>query len=164
MKHFSKPAKWMSVLALIAVVMTSMVGASFLSPGKALACSAGLTPGFWKNHTELWTGFSPGDSLSTLYSGASLYGLGNVSLLDALSFPGGKGLDGAAKILLRAAVAAALNEVSPIVNSGDYSYPPEDLAHLVAWVNIALTQNRNYMLGVAAQLDAWNNLGVAGAD
>lgn len=161
MKHFASPAKWISLLVLIAVVMTSMVGASLLSPGKALACPAGLTPGFWKNHTELWSGFSPDDPLGSLYSNASLYGLENVTLLEALSFPGGKGLDGAARILLRAAVAAALNEVSPIVNSDDYSYPPEDLAHLQAWVNVSLTQDREYMINVAAQqLDAWNNNGV----
>jgi hypothetical protein len=74
-----------------------------------------------------------------------------VSLLDALSFPGGKGLCGAMQTLLRAAVAALLNSSNP-----DLTYPLTT-AQVIAEVNAALAGNRNDMLAEAARLDAFNN-------
>jgi hypothetical protein len=76
------------------------------------------------------------------------------TLLDALAYPGGGQLTGAARILLRAAVAALLNAVHPEV---DY---PHTVAEVIADVNAALASNsRSTMLALAGALDADNNLG-----
>jgi hypothetical protein len=81
-------------------------------------------------------------------------GLDNNTLLQALSFGGGSDLTGAAKILLRAAVAALLNAAHPNI---DY---PRTAAQIIADVNAALASgNRNTILALASQLDKDNNLG-----
>jgi hypothetical protein len=82
------------------------------------------------------------------------FGLDNVTLRQALSFKGGFGTLGAARILLRAAVAALLNSAHPDV---DYPRTPADV---IAAVNAALaSKNRSTMLSLATELDADNNLG-----
>ena len=76
------------------------------------------------------------------------------SLLQALQGGGGPGLEGGARILLRAAVAALLNAAHPDV---DY---PRTTAQILADVNSALTSgNRNTMLNLATALDNDNNIG-----
>jgi hypothetical protein len=76
------------------------------------------------------------------------------TLAGALSYNGGSGTTGAARILLRAAVAALLNAASPDV---DY---PLTTAQVIAQVNAALaSNNRTTMLNLASRLDASNNLG-----
>jgi hypothetical protein len=73
-----------------------------------------------------------------------------VSLLNALKFQGGSTLEGAAEILLRAAVAAILNAN---VFGGSAS-------SIIAEVNAALASNdRTTILDLASSLDAANNLG-----
>jgi hypothetical protein len=82
------------------------------------------------------------------------FGLDNVTLLRALSFQGGSTNTAAARILLRAAVAALLNSASPGI---DY---PLTTAEVIAQVNAALaSNNRNTMLTLASRLDSYNNLG-----
>jgi hypothetical protein len=82
------------------------------------------------------------------------FGLDNYTLVQALNFTGGTTTTGAAKILLRAAVAALLNAAHPDV---DY---PSTTAQVIADVNTALaSQNRSTMLSLASQLDSFNNLG-----
>ena len=82
------------------------------------------------------------------------FGLDNVTLRQALSFNGGSTNTAAARILLRAAVSALLNSASPDV---DY---PLTTNQVIAQVNAALaTKDRSTMLALAAQLDAYNNLG-----
>jgi hypothetical protein len=79
---------------------------------------------------------------------------GNATLLAALGFAGGSGVEGAAEILLRAAVAALLNASHPNV-----AYPRAE-ASVISEVNSALaSSNRDTMLSLAASLDADNNLG-----
>jgi hypothetical protein len=116
----------------------------------------GCTPGYWKNHTGSWppTGYSPTQLVSSAFAQSALYPSGSSSLLDALGFAGGSGVNGAAEILLRAATAALLNAAHP-----DVSYP-RDPSSVMASVNNALTtQSRDAMLMVAAALDADNNRG-----
>jgi hypothetical protein len=117
----------------------------------------GCTPGYWKNHTESWagTGYSPGQTVGSVFSGASAFpSQAANSLLQALQGGGGSGLEGGARVLLRAAVAALLNAAHSGV---DY---PRTTAEILADVNAALTSgNRNTMLALAAELDADNNLG-----
>ena len=82
------------------------------------------------------------------------FGLDNRTLLQALNFQGGTTTLAAARILLRAAVAALLNAASPDV---DY---PLTVAQVIAQVNAALASgDRSTMLSLANQLDQFNNLG-----
>lgn len=117
----------------------------------------GCTPGYWKNHTRSWagTGLTPGQTVGSVFSGASAFpSLASSSLLDALQGGGGSGTAGAARILLRAAVAALLNAGHPGV---EY---PRTAAAIVADVNAALaSNNRSTMLALAGELDEDNNAG-----
>jgi hypothetical protein len=141
----------------------SPVTAIVLGAGETVTCTftnvqqvnEGCTPGFWKNHPDAWgpTGFTTSMTLEDVFNVPDSLGLDSVTLLDALSFEGGMGNLGAAKILLRAAVAAILNAAHPDV---DYDFT---VAEIVADVNAALAGNRNDMLELAADLDAANNAG-----
>ncbi|HSK75421.1 MAG TPA: hypothetical protein VLQ45_03105 [Thermoanaerobaculia bacterium] len=121
------------------------------------AGNQGCTPGYWKNHTDSWppTGYSTSQKVKTVFANVSTFypTLGNATLLQALAFSGGSGGEGAAEILLRAAVAALLNASHP-----DVAYP-RTAASVIADVNNALLQNRDAMLTLAAALDADNNRG-----
>jgi hypothetical protein len=79
--------------------------------------------------------------------------LDNKTLLEALSFQGGSTRRAAARILLRAGVAALLNSAHPDV---DYPLTTEQVLDKV---NTALEQSRSAMLRAARQLDEKNNLG-----
>ena len=116
----------------------------------------GCTPGFWKNpkHFDRWTGYTPGQTVGSVFSNAALHGLGSATLLQGLSFQGGSTLAGAAEILLRASIAAVLNSASPDL---DYAMTT---AQIVTAVQSALASgDRENMLGLAAVLDAENNAG-----
>lgn len=117
----------------------------------------GCTPGYWKNHTDSWagTGYSPGQTAGSVFSGASAFpSLAAKTLLQTLQGGGGAGAEGAAKILLRAAVAALLNAGHSGV---DY---PQTTAEILADVNAALSgKDRDTMLALATGLDNDNNLG-----
>jgi hypothetical protein len=117
----------------------------------------GCTPGFWKTHPTdaVWgpTGYSPNQTLESVFDVPNSLGLDNVTLVDALGFGGGPGTLGAAKILLRAAVAGALNDAHPNISYG-YS------GNLIADVNAALASgNRSTMLALASHIDDLNNAG-----
>jgi hypothetical protein len=78
--------------------------------------------------------------------------LGSATLLEALSFKGGSGVNGAAQILLRAAVAGVLN-------SAKIQYPLTT-AQVISMVNTALAScDRDTILTLASTLDGLNNLG-----
>jgi hypothetical protein len=164
MKHLHWPGKWISILALIMLVMTFVAGTNFLTPAPAQACyHEGLTPGWWKNHTNYWGNhWSPNNLLGSMFTGASAYSLQNRTLLQALYFPehGAHNLQLAAENLLRAAVAAELNSVSLYVITYYKS---------ATWirtnVNAALLSgDHDTMVNLAARLDNWNNLGVPDLD
>jgi hypothetical protein len=145
------------VLVLAALVATVLVwtGAG-LSTGTTPSTASGCTPGYWKNHASAWapTGLAPNQTLEAVFDVPNQYGLDNVSLRNALDLGGGSGATGAAKILLRAAVAALLNASHP---SLQYPLTPQQV---VTQVNAALaTNNRATMLDLASQLDLYNNAG-----
>ena len=81
-----------------------------------------------------------------------------MTFLQALQAQGGTGTVGAARILMRAAVAAFLNAAHE-----DVGYPYRrfgEPGNLYQQVQAALNSlNRNQMLNLAAKLDAANNLG-----
>jgi hypothetical protein len=120
----------------------------------------GCTPGYWKQeqHFDSWgpTGFTTDQELEDVFDVPDALGLDDTTLLQALNFGGGSGVDGAARILLRAAVAALLNAAHPDV---DYA---QSTADIIADVNAALASgDRDTMLDLAADLDADNN-GIGG--
>jgi hypothetical protein len=117
----------------------------------------GCSPGYWKNHTETWldTDYAPTDKISDVFAlPASLSSFATWTLLKALGGGGGPGLDGAAQILLRAAVAAVLNASDPNVQFG--ATP----SSIIKDVNKALaSEDRDTILALATKLDKMNNLG-----
>src|SRR5262245_37598419 len=74
------------------------------------------------------------------------------TLGEALAFSGGKSLNGAAQILLRAGVAALLTASKGL----DY---PLSATDVLGQVNMALASDRAAMTSLAATLGAYNNLG-----
>lgn len=149
---------------------------------------AGCTPGYWKqeHHFGSWpetvdirisvvpeeyetVDISPDTLLEDVFRSAHLgankefYDLNEDgaadTLLDALQFKGGPGVAGPARILLRAAVAALLNEAE----FGD-SYGASTLLAVYGGVNIALDPNvanadpsRDDILALAKAMDIANN-------
>ena len=116
----------------------------------------GCTPGYWKQsqHFDSWVGYTTGQTLESVFDVPDAYGLDNVTLLSALSLPGGSTTAAAAQILLRAAVASLLNSASPDV---DFSLTT---AQVISQVNTALASNsRSTMLTLATALDVENNKG-----
>jgi len=111
----------------------------------------GCTPGFWKNHTNHWMGYTPDQLVGDVFVEASRFSsLADDTLLDGLQYPGGSGSIGGARILLRACVAALLNEANPGV---DYS-----VSGVVGLCDAALaTEDRSTMIGQGGLLDDANN-------
>lgn len=79
---------------------------------------------------------------------------GDDSLMDGLSYKGGSTLVGGFQILMRASIAALLNEAY----YGVWYPGATSTSALIAEVNATLaTQNRTNYLVLASRLDAWNN-------
>jgi protocatechuate 3,4-dioxygenase beta subunit len=133
-------------------------GNNFFNTGEIFGC----TPGYWKNHTDRWVGFSWSDPLDAAFAETLLGSYADATMLEALGFPGGNGIPGAQRILLRAAVASALNFAHPDVA---FEVPEAGslpalfgLTGLVDAVNGALANNdRATILALATQLDDANN-------
>ena len=118
----------------------------------------GCTPGYWKNHLDAWilTGIEPTEEVGEDCFIVPYPDLASTSMLDALSFNGGSGTEGAARILLRTAVAALLNRAHPDI---EYEFD------VVGAVNSALaSDNRTTMLDLKDDLDYFNNLGCGVCD
>jgi len=125
----------------------------------------GRSPGYWKNHPAAWlNGYTPTMNIqsvftipSALLSGSNLdldkNGIKD-TLMAGLGYKGGSTLAGAAQILLRASVAALLNEAYY-----GAQFPAESsVSALIARVNSVLaTQNRSNYLALATEYDKWNN-------
>lgn len=121
----------------------------------------GCTPGFWKNskHYPLWTGIVPTQLVGTVFTiqstfadGSSGSALASSTLAQGLAFQGGSTLNGAAQILLRAAIAGVLNANSPGVS---YAMTA---TQVINSVNAALASNdRNTILNLATTIDGANN-------
>jgi hypothetical protein len=117
---------------------------------------AGCTPGYWKQtqHFDSWpAGVQPATSFESVFG--PIPG-DSPSFLDALQGGGGSGLEGALKILRRAAAAAYLNAAQPD-NLLNYGYDPTFLVFVVN--QVANSGDRNLILQVAAAIDDLNNRG-----
>jgi hypothetical protein len=135
-----------------------------LDPGETVKCiflnlstREGCTPGYWKNHTDRWVGFSPDQTVASVFGRAAdapYTELGDATLLRALNFGGGSDLLGKTQILLRAAVASVLNAQH---NTIAFGLLPQEVIDLV---NAALdSQDVEQILALASELDALNNAG-----
>lgn len=113
----------------------------------------GCTLGYWKvkQHHDSWPeGYPTSTHLQTVFGPLAF----NNTLLQALNYKGGPGVEGGKRLLLKQATAAFLNATSASV---DY---PETADVLVSQVRAALaTGDREVMLSLATTLDAYNNQG-----
>ena len=135
---------------------------------------AAYTPGYWKNHPEVWkskTGYIPTTAYgtptrvkdvftvpNTLYGGLkkSRDWLGNATLMEALAFPGDTTMSGGAQILLRVGTGALLNAAA--MGSGTGVTYPLTKAQVIEQVNTALNSgDRAAMITLANLLDGYNN-------
>ena len=114
----------------------------------------GRTPGFWKNHLSSWVGLSPNQTLESVFNVPDSLGLDSKTLIQALNFGGGSGVQGAAQNLFRHAVAALLNAKHPNI---DY---PLTSSTIISRVNSALASgNKTTIENLKNELDGFNNLG-----
>jgi len=144
------------ILAIVAVPETneSDCQCSFIEVTIPSDGDEGLTPGYWKNHLGSWYTYDPNATVASVFTlPSALSTLGSDTLLEALHYNGGNKDIGAARILLRAAVAALLNAAHPEID-----YPMTEAA-IIQEVNTALTQGRTAMLDCKDILDGFNNLG-----
>ncbi|KKR10392.1 MAG: hypothetical protein UT37_C0002G0001 [Parcubacteria group bacterium GW2011_GWA2_39_18] len=114
----------------------------------------GCSSGFWKNHPEKWARYSPSATLEEVFNlPPDLNQLGAISLMEALDFDGGPGIEGSAKLLLKQAVAAILN-----ASHFEINFYPLCRADVINSVNAALaTLNRDAMISLKNTLDYYNS-------
>lgn len=148
-------------LVSVAVLAGVMVAGSAVAPAQAENIGhEGCTPGYWKNHTDNWQETRPGTAVSNLFQVSAA--LDGVTVEGALALSGGPGLDGAERILTRAATAAWLNAAHEGLGFPwrRFSMGLDGRPPLVQFVNDALASgDRDTMIAAAARLDADNNLG-----
>ena len=133
-----------TLIGLVLLIALACVGA-------VNACTEGCTPGYWKNHyPEAWP-----ISNGYLWFGGGyidLNGDGNHdTLLDALNYNGGSGVNGAKRIFLRAWAAGVLNYYSPEIDYDTYIFGITG--------NILSRGDRQELIYYAGILDGYNNLG-----
>ena len=138
--------RWAAV-GLSAALLLPVIGVTPVA-----ACEWGCTPGYWKNHTENWGAYLPSRTLAQVgFVVPAAVGDGSDTLLEALQGGGGPRLEGAGKILLRAAVASLLNGTL----AGGLGYYDDT----VTAANAAMaTLSRDTMLWWAGEFDYYNNL------
>lgn len=142
--------------------LLSASGVSLAAPAQANRIgNEGCTPGYWKTHQNNWEEYAPSTVVGKVFnfSGAPapVAAYADTTFAEALRLKGGRGLDGATEILLRAAVAATLNAAHE-----GLGYPLRRFVDdgIFEQVNAALASgDRQEMLELAAYLDRLNNLG-----
>jgi hypothetical protein len=152
-----------SILFLTMLGVTTSVSAN--GNGGDGGDPGGLTPGFWKNHQDIWFYFMPGDAIDSTKVGfvlpSAVSELSGDSILDALRYKGGKDVVGAARILLRSAAAAILNYEYLGNDFPEFEYPMT-LWEIRDAVNAALASgDRGDILDLKDVLDGYNNLGIS---
>lgn len=145
--------------------------------GQLFAPDEGCTPGFWKRLAKdgssgwlalttfyvLPTGYSPDDRLGdVLVFGTQIteqwwLDIQDMTMLDALKFHGGDGVEGGVRIFLRAAVAGLLNAAA-YQNQMIFYWNWPYYKSLVEGI-LANGTTRDDFLGMATSIDYWNNLG-----
>lgn len=115
----------------------------------------GLSHGFWKNHTDMWERYSPGDLVGNTFDiPGELSELTNDTLIEALNYKGGKDIDGMARSMLLQSIAGLLNASNPECNY------PIDEGYIVNISNNALsTLDRDTMEQLKDEFEMNNELG-----
>jgi hypothetical protein len=153
--------------AIIAgALLVSMFVTALPASADAGGNTEGCTPGFWKNHTEVWQEYSSAQTIGSVFSGTPAP-YASMTLLQGLQLGGGPGVAGAQQNLLRAAIASLLNAAYDSEDGLHLQFPwRRDVVGvngeppLIPTVNAALTSgSRSGILALAAQLDTANNLG-----
>jgi hypothetical protein len=126
-----------------------------ITPTPTTQPGEGCGPAFWRQPRNLgeWadTGYSPLQTVESVFDVPDEYGLDFVPLWVALRLPGGPGEAGAARLLLKAGVTAVLNAADPALN-----YPLTE-AEVISQVNAALASgDRMTMLTLAQELNRLN--------
>lgn len=122
--------KWKSLAAASVLVLALIV--PLVAMGTVVsATEQGLTPGYWKNHTDSWpAGIAPGDSLKDAIEVFGPTGLPDITIMAALTMKGGH-----ENAFYRHLAAAWLNANHPDINAmypeGVYNmvlliYPPNN--------------------------------------
>jgi hypothetical protein len=152
--------------AILGLVSAALVGGLVTHAGAENIGNQGCTPGYWKTHQDNWEEYAPTDTLADHEVNparewvipAELASYGGVTFAEALALKGGTGLEGGARILFRAAVAAYLNAAHEGVG-----YPYRRFSspfNILSQVNAALASlDRATMVKLARTLDEANNLG-----
>jgi hypothetical protein len=139
----------LSILAIILVVSAVMT----TIPAKA-AEDEGCSLGYWKNNSDCWGCFM-NELVGWLFLvPPELHELADDTLMDALKYKGGRGVEGAARNLLRQATASILNACH-----SDISYPMS-VGEVITAVDGALnTLDRVQILDLKTMLREYNKLG-----
>lgn len=137
-------------LALVVIIAALMVPAPTVANPRG---NNGCTEGYWRNHFKKWpTGYLPTTPVKVYFHAAGTYVGTTATLLDAMHFVGGRGVEGAARALLRVGVPALLNAAS-----GFYPY---SVAEVRFQIDAALASgDRDTMLHWASVANAANKLG-----
>ena len=94
--------KKLFVAVMAMAIMLGVLAPVVLQADTASACALGLSPGYWKNHTEAWpVQYSPDDNFDVVFG---VTGNGDLTLIQALEGRGGGFI-----ALNRLAVASILN-------------------------------------------------------
>jgi hypothetical protein len=119
----------------------------------AVAGNEGCTPGYWKNHPDCWECYDPDYPLCDVFTvPAQLQGeFCDDTLMDALNYGGGAGVEGAARNLFRHAAAALQNACDADVNY------PMTVAGVIQHVNAALATLDKSMIEAAKGILAGYN-------
>jgi len=145
-----KKIKGIIAIGLLSIML--IAGAS-----TTIACE-GLTPGYWKNHPDDWYSLDPDQTIGSVFIGLPSSvpsSITEATLMEALSFKGGNGFEGAVRILLRSAVAALLNHYHP-----DIEYEI-GAGLIITRVNNAISSGERFrILSLKDQFDEWNNRGL----
>ena len=142
-----------AAVAAAAVAVVSLIAAT---PGHTWneEATEGCTPGYWKNHTESWVGFTPDQTLGSVFTFPNAADpLAAETLHDALSFKGGPTTEDKQALLLHHAVAGLLNASAGL----DYQLSVKGVQNTV---RRALAKHRAAKYErVKNEFDAANNLG-----
>lgn len=128
-----------------------------IAHGSALAhvdAVEGCTPGYWKQsqHFDSWPApYAPDTRLRDVFVTDPVTLVPDDTFLDALNYGGGPGVDGAIRILLRAAVAALLNSTAPDVDF------PVSAGHVILTSIDRMQKGRHAILVRAEYFDELNN-------
>jgi hypothetical protein len=156
--------KIVTMVFLLSFLVVSLTALHVQAVPPPPECPEGCTPGYWKNHPDSWIGYSPdhlvGDVFG-LWDGFNLrpelYEIPYLTLLEALDSKGGKGIEGAALIVLRQAVAGLLSAAHPEV---EYPQPVQ----LILSIRILFSadedplREREEFILISGKLEGWNEL------